>query len=66
MNSRPLARVPGALVTAAADGSPDPFLSACVAQYLARCRAEQAHAAAVRSGAIAPAPVDRWQISDRH
>jgi len=64
--TRPLAPVPGALVTAAADGSPDPFLAACVAQYLARYRAEQAHAAAVRSGAIAPAPVDRWMITDRH
>lgn len=63
--TRPLAFVPGALVTAAADGSPDPFLAACVAQYLARYRAEHAHTAAVRSGAIAPAPVDRWLISDR-
>lgn len=69
---RPLATVtaadgrPVAMVTAAADGSPDPFLAAVVAAYVARETAAAVHRAAVRAGTVPPSPpAGRWLITDR-
>lgn len=67
MKSRPLVPVPCGLVSAAADGSPDPFLAAIIARYVAAEQAAAARDAAIRAGSFPPPPpAERWNVSDRH
>ena len=54
-------------VTAAADGSPDPLLSAVMLSIDSRETAESARRDLIRSGAIPPdPPAGHWLISDRN
>jgi hypothetical protein len=58
---------PVALVSTAADGSPDPIMAAIVARYSAEVAAADTRRRAIAAGLIPPAPpIGRWLISDRH